>query len=113
MPRAAQRHVVHQSSCPRTEPQHLDGFGTQECDAGGIGFHAGEMTAQVCAYLVQNHSAGTGTVRFAPESASKTTSFVVSKANSTDCPMAAFDSAETLATKWFSRTSPSASSSSS
>ena len=53
------------------------------------------------------------TVRFVPESASKTASFPVSKANSTDWPMAALDSAGTLATNWFSTTSDSAASSSS
>src|SRR6202012_4322830 len=57
--------------------------------------------------------AGGAIVRFAPVSASKTASLVVSKASSIDCPAAAFDSAETLAPNWFSCTSPSASSSSS
>ena len=52
-------------------------------------------------------------VRLTPESASKTAIFEVSKANSIDCPIAALDAAGTLATNWFSRTSPSASSSSS
>lgn len=69
----------------------------------GLGVHTcrSEVAAQVCAHLRQRvcHSASDGTmVRFTPESASKTASFAVSKASSTDCPMAAFDSAGTLAT---------------
>src|SRR5271166_4098867 len=94
---------------PLAKSQHLDGFGAQECHARRIGLGPGagpgEVPAQVRAHPVQDlrHSAAAGAiVRFAPESASKTATFVVSRANSIDCPMVALDSAGTRATNWFS-----------
>jgi len=100
---------MHQSVGPGAESQHLDGLSTQKRHAGGIGFGVkaaetglSEVGAQVFAYLVRDlcHSVagGAAMVRFIPESASKTASFVVSQATSIDCPRAAFDSAGTLAT---------------
>src|SRR6202051_3993349 len=106
---------MHQSGCLAEESQHLNGFGAQKRHARrvrfGIDARRGKIAAQVRPYLIQVHS-GAGMVRFAPESASKTASFVASKANSSVCPMAAFDAAGTLATNWFSRASDSAASSS-
>src|ERR1700744_2750377 len=88
-----------------SKSQHLDGFGTQNRHFGGYRFgidtRLGEVTAQVPAYLGQciGHPASAGgTVKLTPESASKTATFEVSKANSTDLPFAAFDAAGTLAT---------------
>ena len=113
--RTAQRHVMHQPVAA-AKTQHLNRFGAQEGHARRIGLDVGEVAAQVRAHLVQNrgHCSPDGVmVRFAPESASKTASFVVSNANSIDCPIAALDSAGTLATNWFSCASDSAASSSS
>ncbi len=96
---------MHQPFCATTKSQHLDGFGAQKCHARRIRLgpdtNLGEVAAQVCAQSIQNlcHLSADGAiVRFTPESASKTASLVVSNANSTDCPTAAFDSAVTLAT---------------
>ena len=85
---------MHQPVCPAPKSQHLDGFGAQECHARRIGLApdpalAGEVAAQVRPHLVQRfvslRCGAAAMVRFTPESASKTASFVVSKANSTDC----------------------------
>src|SRR4051794_2095789 len=110
MARTPQRHVMDQSACLGTKPENLDGLGTQKRHACRIRFcpytSVSEVVAQMCAGPVQDlcHCAvtapwgATGIVRLAPESASKTASFVVSKASSSACPKAALESAGTLAT---------------
>ena len=104
MARTPQRHIM-QRPVDRAEPQHIDAFHAQERHARrirlAVNTFRGEVPAQVCPYLVEtSRQSGTtaGSVRFAPESASKATSFVVSRASSTVWPTAARDSVETRAT---------------
>src|SRR5437588_5361523 len=106
MPRAAQRHVMHHCVGARLEAQYLDRFSAKKRHARDIGLGVdarfGELRTQVGAHPGQDrsHSAsgGGGTVKLTPESASKTASFKVSNANSSDCPFSAFDAAGTRAT---------------